>query len=99
MAWPCCCVTHAPLFKVVESLIMQEGSKAGFGKGFLITVSLQKCAVVNTISPLLFGQVYLWGQRTNRPGSIWLAVAFCTFSAHCVAWQLPNSIYDEIQHS
>jgi len=80
---------------VVESLIMQEGTKTGFGKGFLSGSLMNWRAVVNTISPLFFGQVYLWGQRNNRPGSIWLAVALCTFSAQCVAWQLPNSIYDE----
>ena len=79
---------------VVESLVMQEGTKAGFGKGFLSGSLMNWRAVVNTISPLFFGQVYLWGQRNNRPGSIWLAVACCTFASQCVAWSLPNSIYE-----
>jgi MFS family permease len=80
---------------VVEGLIMSEGTKEGFGKGFLSASMNNWRAVVNTLGPLFFGVVYNWGQRNKRPGAIWLSVASLTFSAQCVAWTLPNSVYEQ----
>ena len=53
---------------MLQNLNYARSTKAGFGKGFLSGSLMNWRAVVNTISPLFFGQVYLWGQRNNRPG-------------------------------
>ena len=78
--------------QTLQSVMVNEGSKADFGKAQLRGMVTNLQTVVSIASPLLWSNVYAWGVGRGSDGAFYWVVSAMTASQLLLSRQLPADI-------